>query len=142
MFHKYVVYYCERHKLYIHSLKVDTYSCWDCLREGHMEPKPILADLKKPKPLPCPICERPNMHPSDHHMIPRSKGGKTTETICRDCHKAIHSVFSHTELKTTYHTVEALMGHEQFRKMIAFISKQDPGGKVNIKHTNERDRKH
>lgn len=37
----------------------------------------------------CPICERPNYYPSDHHMVPRSRGGKTTETICRDCHKAI-----------------------------------------------------
>lgn len=53
--------------------------------------KPTIKELVSNKILHCPICERPNMHPSDHHMIPRSRGGRTTETICADCHKAIHA---------------------------------------------------
>lgn len=80
-------------------------------------------------PDPCPLCTRPNYYPSDHHMVPRSRGGKVTETICRDCHKAVHSLFSNKSLEKTYHTVEALMGHEGFRKMIEFLKKQDPRSK-------------
>jgi|SRR5271156_207664 len=138
---EYGTYYCKKHKISIRFLKSinQQHYCWDCLRDEDM--KPTLADLKNPLPLPCPVCERPNMNPSDHHMVPRSRGGKSTETICRDCHKAIHSVFSNKELEATYHTVDALMSHEQFAKMVAFIAKQDPGGKLNIKHTNERDKK-
>lgn len=103
--------------------------------------KPTLADLKSPPPLPCPLCERPNLNPSNHHMIPKSRGGKVTKTICIDCHKAIHSVFTNKELEEKYNNVDELMLHDQFSKMVKFISKQDPGGKVNIVHTNNRKRK-
>jgi hypothetical protein len=41
---------------------------------------PTIKDLVS-TPDECPICERPNYHPLDHHMVPRSKGGKTTEII-------------------------------------------------------------
>ena len=79
---------------------------------------------------PCPLCERPNFHPSDHHLIPKSRGGKLTATLCQDCHRAIHATFTNKELEASYHTREALLGHEAFGKMVRFIARQDPGGKV------------
>ena len=78
----------------------------------------------------CPLCERPNFHPSDHHLIPKSRGGKVTATLCQDCHRAIHATFTNKELQAVYHTREALLGHEGFRKMVRFIARQDPGGRV------------
>lgn len=70
-------------------------------------------------------------------MIPKSRGGRTTTCICRDCHKACHSVFTNRQLEKTYNTVEALMGHEGFAKMVAFIAKQDPYRKQSFKRTKE-----
>jgi len=81
----------------------------------------------------CPLCARPNHHPSDHHLVPKSRGGKETTTLCRDCHRAIHATFSNKELERAYSTREALLGHEAFRRMIDFIAKQDPGGKVRMR---------
>jgi len=94
--------------------------------------KPTLADLKAQASAPdsCPLCERPNYHPTDHHMVPRCRGGRATETLCRDCHKAIHATFTNKQLEREYHTIESLLAHEGFRKMIAFIAKQD--GRVRI----------
>lgn len=103
-----------------------------------MKDKPTLKELVTAQPLPCPICERPNLHPSDHHMIPRSRGGKTTETICADCHKAIHAHFTNKELEETYHTPEILLSHDGFAKQIKFLSKQDPGGKTTTKKNKDR----
>lgn len=100
--------------------------------------KPTIKDLVTAQPLPCPICDRPNLHPSDHHMVPKSRGGRTTETICADCHKAIHAMFTNKELEEIYHTPEALLSHEEFAKMVKFISKQDPGGKVTTKKNKDR----
>lgn len=91
----------------------------------------------------CPICQRPNFHPSDHHLIPKSRKGKVTETICRDCHRAIHATFTNKELEREYNTVETLLAHEAFAKMVVFIARQDPGGKVRMppaKHWNNRKR--
>lgn len=94
----------------------------------------------EPERDPCPLCERPNYHPSDHHLVPKSRGGRVTETICRDCHLAIHATFSNKELEREYHTPEALLAHEGFRRMITFIAKQDPGGKVRMRAGRERRR--
>lgn len=92
--------------------------------------KPTLKDLKEQAsaPLPCPLCERPNKNPSDHHLVPKSRGGKVTETICRDCHSAIHATFTNKELEREYATIEALLAHPEFAAQIRFIARQD--GKV------------
>lgn len=79
-------------------------------------------------PLPCPLCGRPNRQPSDHHLIPRTRGGRVTETICRDCHSAIHATFSNKELERDYASIEALLAHPGFARIVEFIAKQD--GKV------------
>jgi len=80
----------------------------------------------------CPLCERILVRKSDHHLIPRTRGGTGTATlpICRDCHDAIHAQFSNKELESEYSTVDALLSNERFRKTVAFIAKQDPHGKV------------
>ena len=91
-----------------------------------------------PPPAPCPLCERPNHHPSDHHMVPKSRGGRATTTICRDCHTAIHALFTNKELERDYSTPEALLAHAELRKVVTFIAKQDPGGRVRTRLTKTR----
>lgn len=103
-----------------------------------MKSIPTMKDLKEGTPDLCPICDRPNYYPSDHHMVPKSQGGRTTETICADCHKAIHAHFTNKELAETYHTPEALLTHEGFAKQVKFISKQDPGGRTVTKKNKDR----
>jgi hypothetical protein len=106
-----------------------------------MKEKPTLADIKHGDPLICPICQRPNYYPSDHHMVPRSRGGKETTTICRDCHKAVHAMFTNKELEETYNSPEILLSHSEFAKMVKFIARQDPAGKITTKKNKNRLRK-
>lgn len=98
---------------------------------------PTLKELVT-TPDPCPLCERPNYHPTDHHLTPKSRGGKVTKTLCRDCHRAIHVTFSNKELEKTYNTVDALMGHEGFAKMVKFIAKQDGRVKMTLNQNQRR----
>lgn len=91
----------------------------------------------------CPLCKRPNLRPSDHHLIPRSRGGKETANVCEDCHEAIHETFSNKELERDYNTVEALLAHPTLAKTIAFIAKQDPSRRTHTaraKHQRRRGR--
>ncbi len=90
------------------------------------------------EPLECPLCRRPNHRPSDHHLVPKTRGGKVTETICSDCHRAIHATFSNKELERSFNTVEALLAHEGFAKMVAFIAKQDGRVRVKLNSTQRR----
>ena len=65
---------------------------------------------------------------SRHHLIPKSRGGRYSETILihNICHQKIHSVFTEKQLKQEYNTVEALKGHEAIQKFIKWVSKKDP----------------
>lgn len=74
----------------------------------------------------CVLCERSEVKLSDHHLIPRCRGGAggVTAEICQDCHNAVHATFNNKELESTYNTVDALLGHETFSKTVRFISKQ------------------
>jgi len=87
---------------------------------------------------PCPFCKRPIVHLMKHHLVPKTFGGKVQLVCCRDCHKAIHALFPHKELKRYYHTVERLMENERFRTMIAWIAKQDPSRKVKIERPRDQ----
>ncbi|MFO0551972.1 MAG: hypothetical protein U0271_26540 [Polyangiaceae bacterium] len=87
---------------------------------------PTLKELVEAasKPAPCPLCQREGQRLSDHHLVPRSRGGKVTQAICVDCHRAIHAVFDNKELEKSYSTVEALLEHPELAKMIQFIGTQ------------------
>jgi hypothetical protein len=87
---------------------------------------------------PCPLCVRPVPHKSDHHLTPRSRGGKKTLPICLDCHKSVHAFFTNKELEDKYNTVDALLGDEKFAKHIKWLSKQDPNRRYRTKRVAEK----
>lgn len=91
-------------------------------------------------PAACPLCGRPNHKPSDHHLVPKARGGKVTETICQDCHTAIHKTFSNKELAREYATIEALLSHAEFAKLVQFIAGQDGRVKTRL-HRSQRGRR-
>jgi hypothetical protein len=89
-----------------------------------LEPRP----LKKDEKLLCPICERliPSSQRDAHHLVPKSKGGKTTEYLHRICHKQIHALFTETELAQQFNTAEILRSHPEMEKFIGWVkSKPD-----------------
>lgn len=91
-------------------------------------------------PPPCPLCGRPLVAPTAHHLVPRARGGKATTRICRDCHSAIHATFSNEELERDYGSIAQLLAHPRFARTIDFIAKQD--GKVRTRRPkNERRRR-
>ena len=79
--------------------------------------------------------------PQRPSLFPKSRKGKVTATICADCHRAIHASFTNKELEREYSTVEALLAHEGFLKVVRFIAKQDPGGRVRTARTRDHGRR-
>ena len=72
----------------------------------------------------CPLCLREVEQVSDHHLIPKSRGGKETLPICLDCHNAVHAFFTNKELELIYNSVDVLLTNEKFYKHIQWLSKQ------------------
>jgi len=84
----------------------------------------------------CPVCERliPESQKDAHHLVPKSKGGKTTEYLHRICHKQIHALFTESELAQQFNTAEMLKNHSEMRKFIDWV-------KSKPEHFYERTRK-
>jgi len=79
----------------------------------------------------CAICSRPlgrKETSSKHHLIPKSKGGKHTETITihNICHQKIHKTITEKELKNEFYSVEKLLMHPEIQKFIKWVAKKDP----------------
>lgn len=75
----------------------------------------------------CPLCEREVPTVSDHHLVPKSRGGRETEAICLDCHGMIHTLFDNKQLERELNTVEALQAEPRFSKYLKWVSKRSAG---------------
>jgi hypothetical protein len=61
-----------------------------------------------------------------HHLLPKSQGGRETETIHRICHRKIHATFTEKELARSYSTWATLQAHEDIAAFIAWVQKKPP----------------
>jgi hypothetical protein len=78
----------------------------------------------EPPPKVCPLCEREVPVVSDHHLVPKSRGGRETEPICLDCHGMIHTLFDNKRLERELNTVQALQNEPQFEKYLKWVSRR------------------
>jgi len=86
----------------------------------------------------CPLCNR-NTEPtdlSDHHLVPKAKGGKDTEAICDPCHRQIHALFDNSRLAKELDSVTALLAEPTFAKYLKWAAKQPPGKRFKTKASN------
>jgi hypothetical protein len=81
------------------------------------------APCPKELEIACPICDRliPESQKDAHHLIPKSKGGKTTEYLHRICHRQIHALFTETELAMKLNTALALQEHPEMQRFIHWV---------------------
>lgn len=61
-----------------------------------------------------------------HHVIPKSKGGKTIVPTCETCESYIHKTWTHNELRDTYNSVEVILANVGFQKFLKWRLKQPP----------------
>lgn len=60
----------------------------------------------------------------EHHLIPKTFGGKETFTLHRICHRKIHATFTERELLNYYNTFERLRDHTEIQKFVAWVKKK------------------
>jgi len=95
---------------------------------GRIKKKQILAEQSnlialQPEEVICPLCDRaiPKLQRDEHHLIPKSQGGRITTVLHRICHRQIHAVFTETELARQYHSIELLKQQEEMAGFIAWV---------------------
>ena len=77
----------------------------------------------------CALCGRPipaHAKQSEHHLIPKLKGGAKGPRVLlhQICHNEIHASLSEAELAREYNTPEALRGHERLGKFVKWVAKR------------------
>lgn len=81
------------------------------------------------EPAPCPLCGRPLIAgPSvdEHHLVPRSQGGKEKFLVHKICHQKIHQVFTEKELARRFSSWEILQAHSEIAVFIEWVRKRPP----------------
>jgi hypothetical protein len=76
---------------------------------------------------PCPLCGRPMIEgPSvdRHHWVPRTLGGRAAATLHQVCHRKIHAVLTEREIALGYTTPEALRGHPEIARFVAWVQRK------------------
>lgn len=77
----------------------------------------------------CPLCGRPLVRGAsvdEHHLLPKSQGGREKFLIHRICHRKIHATLSEKELARHYTSWQALQAHEDIATFIAWVQKKAP----------------
>ncbi len=75
--------------------------------------------------LTCELCDRIVPELTEHHLIPKEKGGKHLDTamLCTMCHKQIHALYTNRELAARLFSITRLRDDENIKKYLNFIVK-------------------
>lgn len=89
----------------------------------------VASDNVEPEPVFCPLCERviPEDQRDNHHLVPKSKGGKITVCLHKVCHDQIHATFTDAQLAKKFSTIEAILEDPAVQKFVAWIKGKPPG---------------
>ena len=88
-----------------------------------------LGYVAPPGPSLCPLCSRllePGRSVDEHHLVPRSQGGKTKTRIHRICHRKIHATLDERELARGFNTWEALLAHPDIAAFVRWVANKPP----------------
>lgn len=82
----------------------------------------------------CPICEHryAKARMSRHHLVPKSRGGRDTVLLCRNCHRQIHAVYTEKELEAEFTTVAGLVAAERMQSWVRWVRRRRPDGKLRV----------
>ena len=94
----------------------------------------------------CELCGRSELELTQHHLIPRTRHkNKRIKrefsreeiltrklSVCRPCHKQVHTVLSEKELALHYNTRNKLLHHPQIKKFVSWIADKPGGTKPKI----------
>jgi hypothetical protein len=79
-------------------------------------------------PVICSLCERviPANQVEDHHLVPRSKGGKIKVPLHRICHSHIHAAFTDAQLAKNFSTISAILEDPAIQKFVSWVKTRPP----------------
>ena len=89
----------------------------------------------------CPVCRRMVLarNMAKHHVVPKSRGGRGIELVCRTCHRQIHALFSNRQL-AQLETLAELRRDPAMREFLRWVAGQNPDRYLRAKTSRRRQR--
>ncbi|MGG7178836.1 HNH endonuclease [Clostridium paraputrificum] len=83
----------------------------------------------------CELCDRDVPEITEHHLVPKERGGKDFHTakLCKVCHKQIHALYTNRELAARLFSISRLKDDEKIKRYLNFIRKQPADANITIK---------
>lgn len=90
----------------------------------------------------CPICghEYGKTEMTRHHLVPKSRKGRVTVSICRSCHRQVHALYTEKELEQRFDTLDKLVAAEEMQRWIRWIRKRRPNGRLRTRSSKRKGR--
>ena len=75
----------------------------------------------------CWLCHRPlgDRHEL-HHLVPKSRGGRTVMAVHPICHRTLHAIFSNKELERLAGDRAAIIAHPSVARFLVWIARKPP----------------
>ena len=108
-------------------------------RTKHQEDWKIQHSPYREAPV-CELCLREAVRFTEHHLVPRSRGGKygPKARLCPTCHRQLHAMFSEKTLANELNSVERLRKDPEFAGYLKWASKQKDGASFRVRRANSR----
>ena len=92
------------------------------------------------EPQVCELCERQSVRFTEHHLVPRSRGGKfgPKARLCPTCHRQLHAMFSEKTLANELNSVERLRADPEFAGYLKWASRQKGQASFRVRRANSR----
>ena len=83
----------------------------------------------------CELCDREVPEITEHHLVPKERGGKDFHTakLCIVCHKQIHALYTNRELAARLFSISRLKNDEKIKRYLKFVCKLPGDANVTIK---------
>lgn len=83
----------------------------------------------------CELCDRKVSEITEHHLIPKERGGKNCDTalLCKVCHKQVHALYTNRELAARLFSISRLKDEEKIKKYLKFIRNHPGDAHITIK---------
>ena len=88
----------------------------------------------------CELCLRESVRFTEHHLVPRSRGGKFGPKVrlCPTCHRQLHAMFSEKTLASELNSIERLRADPDFAGYLIWAGKQKGGATFRVRRANSR----
>lgn len=75
------------------------------------------------EPARCALCDRPlGLRVEQHHVVPKSEGGRETAPVHPICHRTIHATLTNAELARDYATPDAVRAHPDMARFLRWVA--------------------